>query len=62
MSDNISPSTKKLARIRSSSYDKYHDIFREKTPHIDMVINPEIEVVKSIDRLIVALNLCCFNT
>ena len=47
----ISPSTKKLARIRNADYDEYHDTFRDYAPHIDTVINPEIEVVKTIDRL-----------
>jgi len=44
----ISPSTKKLARIRHADYDEYHDIFRENAPHIDTIINPDIEVVKTI--------------
>jgi len=47
----ISPYTKKLARIRNADFDKYHDIFRDHAPHIDTLINPEIEVVKTIDRL-----------
>lgn len=47
----ISPSTKKLARIRDADFDNYHDHFREHAPYIDTVINPEIEVVKTIDRL-----------
>jgi trk system potassium uptake protein TrkA len=47
----ISSSTKKLARIRDADYDGYHDHFREHSPAIDTVINPEIEVVKTIDRL-----------
>ena len=47
----ISPSTKKLARLRDADYDAYYDTFREYAPHIDTVINPEIEVVKTIDRL-----------
>ena len=47
----ISPSTKKLARIRNADYDEYHDTFRDYAPHIDTVINPEIEVVKTIERL-----------
>jgi trk system potassium uptake protein TrkA len=46
--DVISPATKKLARIRNADYDGYHDIFREKAPHIDTVINPDTEVVKTI--------------
>jgi len=47
----ISPSTRKLARLRDADYDTYYDTFREYAPHIDTVINPEIEVVKTIDRL-----------
>jgi len=46
----ISPSTKKLARIRSADYDTYHEAFRDDAPRIDTIINPEVEVVKSIDR------------
>ncbi len=48
----LSPATKKLARIRNSDFDKYHEILREYAPHIDNVINPEIEVVKTIERLL----------
>ena len=44
----ISPATKKLARLRSADYDAFHEVFREKAPHIDTVINPDIEVVKTI--------------
>jgi len=51
MANIISPYTKKLARIRNADFDKYHAIFREHAPHIDTLINPEIEVVKTIDRL-----------
>jgi len=50
--DILSPSTKKLARVRNADFDPYHEVFREKAPHIDTVINPEIEVVKTIQRLI----------
>jgi trk system potassium uptake protein TrkA len=52
VADLISPSTKKLARIRDADYDEYHDIFREQAPHIDTIINPDIEVVKTIQNLI----------
>jgi trk system potassium uptake protein TrkA len=52
VADLISPSTKKLARIRDADYDEYHDIFREHAPHIDTIINPDIEVVKTIQNLI----------
>ena len=48
MADVISPATKKLARIRNADYDGYHETFREKAPHIDTVINPDTEVVKTI--------------
>ncbi len=47
----ISPSTKKLARVRNADYDEYYNTFRDHAPHIDTLINPEIEVVKTIDRL-----------
>lgn len=47
----ISPVTKKLARIRDADYDEFHDTFREHAPNIDTIINPEIEVVKTIDKL-----------
>lgn len=49
--DILSPSTKKLARIRSADFDAYYSSFRENSPHIETVINPEIEVVKTIERL-----------
>ena len=51
VSSIISSSTKKLARVRHADYDDYHDMFREYAPNIDTLINPEIEVVKTIDRL-----------
>ncbi|MFZ0725960.1 MAG: NAD-binding protein, partial [Desulfobacterales bacterium] len=51
MASMLSPSTKKLARIRNADYDDYHAHFQSHAPHIDTVINPEIEVVKTIDRL-----------
>ncbi|UCD90958.1 MAG: Trk system potassium transporter TrkA [Desulfobacterales bacterium] len=47
----ISPATKKMARIRDAVYDDYHDTFHDHAPHIDTIINPEIEVVKTIERL-----------
>ena len=49
--DLISPTTKKLARIRNVDFDNFHDALREKAPHIDTIINPEIEVVKTIGLL-----------
>ncbi len=47
----LSPTTKKLARLRNEDFDPYHQAFHREAPHIDTVINPEIEVVKSIYRL-----------
>jgi trk/ktr system potassium uptake protein len=47
----LSPTTKKLARIRNSDFDAYHDNFKNQIPHIDTVINPEIEVVNTIRKL-----------
>jgi len=51
VADTISQSVKKLARIRDADFEKYHDTFRDRPPHIDTIINPEIEVVKTIERL-----------
>ncbi len=51
VADILSPSTKKLARIRNADFDQYQDTFRKHAPHIDTLINPEIEVVKTIDRM-----------
>ncbi len=51
MANMLSPGTKKLARIRGADFDQYHQTFREQAPHIDTVINPDIEVVKTIFSL-----------
>ncbi len=51
ITDILSPGTKKLARLRDGSYDKYREVLKEKSPHIDTVINPEAEVVATIDKL-----------
>lgn len=48
----ISPSTKKLVRLREAAWDSHHEQFRDRPPHIDSIINPEIEVVKTIERLL----------
>ena len=47
----MSSSTIKVARIRSTDFDGFHDRFRKDAPHIDTLINPEVEVVKTIDKL-----------
>jgi len=51
VADIISPPTKKLARIRNADFDNYHEHFLKQAPHIDTIINPDIEVVKSIYRM-----------
>lgn len=50
VTNTLSPATKKLARIRSADFDTFNDSFSEHPPHIDTIINPEIEVVKTIDK------------
>ncbi len=52
VADILSPATKKLARVRGGDFDQYHDILRDNPPHIDNIINPEIEVVKTIENMI----------
>ena len=47
----ISHGTKKLVRLRNADFDNFHDTFRKAAPYIDTSINPEIEVVKTIERL-----------
>ena len=54
IADIMSPATRKLARVRNADYDQYHEVFSEKAPHIDTIINPEIEVVKTIYSLMKA--------
>lgn len=51
VADILSPTTKKLARLRNADFDDFHVTFNKHAPHIDTLINPEIEVVKTIDRL-----------
>jgi trk system potassium uptake protein TrkA len=51
VADTLSPSTKKLSRLRGADFDRYHEAFKTSAPHIDTVINPDIEVVRTIERL-----------
>jgi trk system potassium uptake protein TrkA len=51
VADIVSPGTKKLARLRGENFDAYIEPLRQNAPHIDTVINPEIEVVKTIERM-----------
>lgn len=51
MANMISPTTKKLARVRNVDFDPYHERLKKENPHIDTVINPETEVVNTIRKL-----------
>ncbi len=48
----LSPTTIKLARIRSEEYLLYQDALRQDPYRIDVVINPEAEAVKTVVRLL----------
>jgi trk system potassium uptake protein TrkA len=48
----LSPTTIKLARIRSEDYLMYQEALSQGPYSIDMVINPEAEAVKTIKRLL----------
>lgn len=48
----LSPTTIKLARIRSEEYLQYQDVLSEEPYRIDVVINPEDEAVKTVERLL----------
>lgn len=50
----LAPDLLKLARIRNEEYTLYRDALSKEFLNIGMVINPEVEVVKTIDRLITA--------
>ncbi len=51
VADAMTQSIKKIARVRSADFDNYNEILKEKAPHIDTIINPDIEVVKTIEQL-----------
>jgi trk system potassium uptake protein TrkA len=51
LADTLAPAIKKLARLRGADFDRYHEDFKANAPHIDTVINPDIEVVRTIERL-----------
>ena len=48
----LSPTTIKLARLRSEEYLVYQDALRQDPYRIDVVINPEAEAVKSVENLL----------
>ena len=48
----LSPATIKLARIRGEEYLMYQDALSHDPYHIDVMINPEAEAVKAVERLL----------
>jgi trk system potassium uptake protein TrkA len=48
----ISPDSIKIARIRNEEYNLYQDALTNKPLNISTIINPEIEVIKAIDRML----------
>lgn len=48
----ISPTVIKIARIRNEEYNLYQDALTNKPLSISTIINPEIEVIKAIDRML----------
>ncbi|MCA1945080.1 MAG: Trk system potassium transporter TrkA [Desulfovibrio sp.] len=48
----LSPTALKLARLRNEEYTLYRDAFSSELLNISTIINPEVEVVKSIDNMI----------
>lgn len=50
--DILSPTTKKLIRIRDSDYTAFRANLQQQPPHIDTVINPEVEVVRTVRRFL----------
>lgn len=48
----INPAATKVARIRNEEYTLYRDALGQDILNIAMTINPELEVVKNIDRML----------
>ena len=48
----LSPTTIKLARIRGEDYLQYEDVLKNDPYRIDVIINPEAEAVKAVERLL----------
>ena len=51
IANQISPMTRKLARLRNEGFIPFHASLKNEAPHIDNIINPEAEVVKTIRKL-----------
>jgi len=50
-SNILAPNLVKVARIRNSEYTSYQDILAKDLLNIDIVVNPEEEIIGSIERL-----------
>ncbi len=51
IANQISPMTRKLVRLRNEEFVPFHTSLKNEAPHIDNIINPEAEVVKTIRKL-----------
>ena len=51
IANQISPMTRKLVRLRNEGFIPFHTSLKNEAPHIDTIINPEAEVVKTIRKL-----------
>lgn len=51
VANQISPLTRKLVRLRNEEFLPFHASFKKENPSIDTIINPEVEVVKTIQKL-----------
>ncbi|MDD4072422.1 MAG: Trk system potassium transporter TrkA [Desulfobacterales bacterium] len=47
----IAPDIKKFARLRDGDFDSFCQRFHDNAPFIDKIINPEIEVIRTIEKL-----------
>ncbi|QJT08183.1 Trk system potassium transporter TrkA [Oceanidesulfovibrio marinus] len=48
----LNPDAVKLARIRNDEYSLYRDALTGETLNISMLINPEVEIIKTIERMV----------
>ncbi len=48
----LNPDAQKLARIRNEEYSLYREALMGEGMNIGMTINPEVEIIKSIDRMV----------
>lgn len=51
MANLISPLTRKLVRLRNEHFIPFHSHLKNQPPKIDTIINPEAEVVKTVQKL-----------